>query len=131
MTPATSKSPTPLTDAVSFDLRDIAENGGVAQDEQLVRASEMEKLERANAELRKALEWKPIETAPKDWSNVILANVDDWNESVQGYYDCDAECWRSMSGIETEHNGECYPTHWMPLPNPPETATTESKGVTG
>lgn len=66
--------------------------------------------------------WQPIETAPKDWSNVILYLADEQDTVIQGYYDVEALCWRSMASINTHYNGVCEPTHWMPLPNPPSEA---------
>jgi hypothetical protein len=64
--------------------------------------------------------WRPIETAPKDWSNIILYLPEHGGDVVQGYYDCDSEGWRCMAGNNTGHNELCLPpSHWMPLPNPP------------
>jgi len=82
-------------------------------------------------------EWQPIETAPKDGTTVLL-----------GYYNRSGKwrtvrgCWYSDAQIaedwEEPHDGEagwyetaenaddtpncwnCSPTHWMPLPTPPE-----------
>ena len=73
-------------------------------------------------------EWQPIDTAPLDGTAVLLAggdcNSDDkfyravaWKDASEpsiwlvSFYD---DGW----GLIEYHN----PTHWMPLPDPPETA---------
>ncbi|MDP9196105.1 MAG: DUF551 domain-containing protein [Pseudomonadota bacterium] len=82
--------------------------------------------------LRKALntranipsqEWRPIEEAPKDGTNVLLFNPAKgttpfrvreakWCVTKSG-----GSTWRLSSGPFWAHN---EPTHWMPLPPPPE-----------
>lgn len=72
-------------------------------------------------------DWQPIETAPKDGSKILLVDGYDfmvvgwWGQSSVGYHQKEwvyGEC-------EGEYNSrnifDC-PTHWMPLPNPPEPA---------
>ena len=73
-------------------------------------------------------EWQPIETAPKDGTSVIVYN---------GKYVTEA-CWLDQPD-DDGHTGWCEsgfcfggilydlhnemdddPTHWMPLPKPPE-----------
>lgn len=73
------------------------------------------------------MEWQPIETAPFE----VLSFGDKWLEwcllwipdqyggfPIVGGMDADEWLWRddnrACGGIETE------PTHWMPLPPPPE-----------
>lgn len=69
-------------------------------------------------------EWQPIEMAPKDGTKIVLhfpgpwrdpseigASVGQWTGS---YWWCTA-IWAS-----SEMRGA--PTHWMPLPEPPEAA---------
>jgi hypothetical protein len=86
-------------------------------------------------------EWQPIETAPKDGTAILIAGGtyedDEGGVSFCGpvpftgvriaYWDAtpDAtgchECWNggpSGSAYNAEYWHE--PTHWMPLPNPPE-----------
>lgn len=64
------------------------------------------------------MNWQPIETAPKDGTNILVFGYGDmtvvhWN--IYGLY------WNlSESGAYAE-NGEWQPTHWMPLPPPPAT----------
>lgn len=64
--------------------------------------------------------WRPIETAPKDGTWVLLnlcKKGDDFNEPIYvvrtGWYDDENKEWTN-----------CYatlypPTHWMPNPSPP------------
>ncbi len=61
-------------------------------------------------------EWRPIETAPKDGVFVLITDGD----VVQiGYYEDHLMAWRSDAD-------QCRlwsdPTHWQPLPAPPERA---------
>ena len=62
-------------------------------------------------------EWQPIETAPRNATEilVILANHD--VHVVYGhYYDLRQKFeWAQFDGVN-DYN----PTHWMPLPKPPE-----------
>jgi hypothetical protein len=71
-------------------------------------------------------EWQPIETAPRDETDILVAGGTYGNECVSyefhgakftgvaiAYWD-KREKWFS--------GGECdyyHPTHWMPLPSPP------------
>jgi hypothetical protein len=62
-------------------------------------------------------EWQPIETAPKDGTDII---VSDSGELVSVAFFCeDTEMWFDSMN----HNGYDHtvrnPTHWMPLPAPP------------
>lgn len=63
-----------------------------------------------------ACAWQPIETAPKDWSDVLLHDPnypDDTRTVFEGFFDKNAERWRDARNQRVE------PTHWMPLPSPP------------
>lgn len=62
-------------------------------------------------------DWQPIETAPKDKADIILAFD---GISAPGHWIGD-EWWWFSSGEE----GPCDPTHWMPLPEPPTLLLTE------
>jgi hypothetical protein len=62
-------------------------------------------------------EWKPIESAPKDGTEVLLAYPGGIVKSGK---------WTLFGGYYEEHwaDGErprfgADPTHWMPLPPPP------------
>lgn len=72
------------------------------------------------------MEWQPIETAPKDGTHFIayLPEFDGLNNA------CQVECWFSKKGLENVYETipefeQYYPTHWMPLHQPPEQGETE------
>lgn len=79
-------------------------------------AAEQLRLERECAELRKALEWQPIESAPKD--RAILTS-DNQGRVITGWWQ--ADCWHTgwVSGGHRSDVEEIHPTHWRPLPPPP------------
>lgn len=69
-------------------------------------------------------EWKGIDTAPTDGRHVIVAVTNDppgfpgW--VAEAYFDEDAERWYSANTHSTDCvDGSLYPSHWMPLPEPP------------
>lgn len=64
-------------------------------------------------------EWQPIETAPKDGTEVLLWIDDDEESPRKGH-------WEPRLSLNRPHKwsvayGWCEdkPTHWMPLPAPP------------
>jgi len=62
--------------------------------------------------LRKLTKWQPIATAPKDRTYVMT-----WGEGG-----CRVAAWCVMTGQWRCGSIVNYsPTHWMPLPSPPET----------
>lgn len=69
-------------------------------------------------------EWQLIETAPKDWTHVIV--YDHASDNVcEAYYRAEADpqesCWYMANldgGFEDAVLAEV--THWMPLPEPPK-----------
>ena len=79
--------------------------------------------ERAALAARVAQAWQPIETAPKDGTEIVLFGDARWPRGIVptypdlkgvvgvGHYA--GGIWQFMSRI-----GE--PTHWMPLPHPPK-----------
>jgi len=93
-----------------------------------------------NAQLQEALallepyRWRPIETAPK-MKNILLFAVSDladdgrvrnWKMDT-GYWHTNAECW-NWAGSQVRKY-DVQPTHWMPLPAPPErVALAEGRG---
>jgi hypothetical protein len=67
--------------------------------------------------------WQPIETAPKDGTLILLANIEDIHDPwvVCGQWNKGAGWYNQFA---CAGNGDCKirPTHWMPLPPPPEAA---------
>lgn len=69
-------------------------------------------------------DWQPIETAPKDGRHVLLAVTNDPPNFPgyvsEGYYEEDRDCWYQANTHWTDQfDGALYPSHWMPLPEPP------------
>lgn len=63
-------------------------------------------------------EWQPIETAPKDGTNVLLVNRK--GNMAAGMF-MDGAWWlRGGNHPNIFFNGHHGPTHWMPLPKAPE-----------
>jgi len=62
--------------------------------------------------------WHPMETAPKDGTNILAFDPADTDEVCQGYV---VVRWHRDEWVEA--SGEQYqtykPTHWMPLPGKP------------
>jgi hypothetical protein len=73
----------------------------------------------AAKQLEQVREWQPIETAPKDGSEVLVCG---WNvcggvkKQVVRVGRWSSNCWQTGHA----YNGFMYTTHWMPLPDPPE-----------
>lgn len=63
------------------------------------------------ADALEAMQWQPIETAPKDGTHVLLHEPNGFS-GVAGL--CHFGMWLYFPGLEP-----IYPTHWMPLPAPP------------
>ena len=72
------------------------------------------------------MSWKPIETAPKDGTNVLVyerfpkwqkwVGKDEYDSYIEiGYYQDGDWCIRAH--VPPWNND---PTHWMPLPEPPK-----------
>ena len=68
------------------------------------------------------MSWQPIETAPKDGEAVLLwcPADEDWQSFVtSGWYESGIFD-RRWYACTDEQPMEPQPTHWMPLPAPPE-----------
>lgn len=75
----------------------------------------------------KLLDAKPIATAPRDGTRILVWDGDvwrpvNWNGAFGGSWHCCA----------TGHNGVAdYATHWMPMPEPPPPVVWRPDPVTG
>ena len=80
------------------------------------------KLKAENERLKWAQTWQPIESAPKDGTRILTIDADfDSHEGadVARYTGAFGGAWLDNS----KHIPKTiYPTHWMPLPTPPENA---------
>jgi hypothetical protein len=70
--------------------------------------------------------WMPIETAPKDGTAVLLWRLYDAGQITQAYWRRDTSDGTSAWGGSGWSFGEgcMQPTHWMPLPSPPDLAAS-------
>ena len=59
--------------------------------------------------------WKPIEIAPKDTEVLVYAPFDGVRSSTFKY-----GCWQRLTMAMLDDKDRNEPTHWMPLPEPPE-----------
>lgn len=68
--------------------------------------------------------WQPIETAPKDGTNILLVNRKGNMATGLWVVNGASKGWWLRGGNEpnTFFNGHHGPTHWMPLPKPPTSA---------
>jgi Protein of unknown function (DUF551) len=70
-------------------------------------------------------QWRPIETAPKDGTDVLLYLPNAHPPVRVGRYVAKgvirSDYWFYYSGvIESPREWEMVPSHWMPLPEPPK-----------
>ena len=66
------------------------------------------------------IEWQPIETAPKNDTPILVINV-----KFRGDKRPAVAVWHFEEHYIIEENGNgpaigIFPTHWMPLPEPPK-----------
>jgi hypothetical protein len=84
-------------------------------------------------EVEQVSEWQPIETAPKDGTDVIVMYMHIETQCVfNAFYASEGHGWekRDVGWWSYEHsevsrillNDFMTPTHWMPLPPPPKEA---------
>jgi hypothetical protein len=68
--------------------------------------------------------WKPIETAPKDGTYVLVYGTGLFGDKIPIVANFAQDCyfgrggWASNACIDDYYTME-HATHWMPLPNPP------------
>jgi len=98
------------------EMLDRFRNDGSCEKALLALLDECENLRRG---------WRPIETAPKDGAFMLCVaesghvNIMQW--CVDGY-------WRSNTKSPVGYWG---PTHWRPLPDPPDAAISENAARQG
>lgn len=66
------------------------------------------------------MEWRPIDTAPKDGTAILAWFTGEYPEPVvvQYYVKSLDFPWGAISSLDGEYHRD-YITHWMPLPPPP------------
>lgn len=71
-------------------------------------------------------QWKPIETAPKDGSLLLVTGCNGWSDVLAAWWVADSPeddgnggkaHWRGV--LNCVGPMRIDPTHWMPLPAPP------------
>jgi hypothetical protein len=90
-----------------------------------MRDKEQEQIRERDAEierLRAAMQWRPIETAPRDGTEVLLYTAQGMIQGCFAYGDWEQSVCAASYDAATAYI-ECVPTHWQPLPEPPKEAT--------
>lgn len=64
------------------------------------------------------MEWQPIETAPKDGSEILIARAGDCVDLAYWVGEMDKAWPWAVNGGQTAMAAD-WPTHWMLLPDPP------------
>lgn len=70
------------------------------------------------------MKWMPIETAPKDGSRIITYDGSEVRENRWFNFDVTG-CFPGSDAYCRWHPQES-PTHWMPLPEPPQSLSASS-----
>ena len=70
-------------------------------------------------------EWQPIETAPMDGTPLLLWG---WNDVQVGWFCNDRDDDREWINADYD---DLAPTHWMPLPAPPQQTRDSTHSSTG
>ena len=93
---------------------DTANNAICAENWSIGAEGALELLPAALDEIERLTRWRAIETAPTDtWALVFCPNKHRGSVSHQTVaFSIDDDWWDSDSRV--------YPTHWLPLPEPPE-----------
>lgn len=68
-------------------------------------------------ELKRRVEWQPIETHDGSRQDVL---INDDGFVCEAWFDDEAKGWWRSNTHQTDvTDGQVFPTHWMPLPAPP------------
>jgi hypothetical protein len=68
--------------------------------------------------------WQPIETAPKDGTPILCGFPDNFH-AQHGHFDDNTGKWGQLISFYYQ------PTHWMPLPAPPEATPAPTAAIEG
>lgn len=107
---------------LNSELTDALTDLNTARQDNASFGPELKRLTAENEKLRAALQWQPIETAPKD-GTPILAREKGAGPAV--YMMCamwsgsELEGWRIPGARGWTNARWFHPTHWMHLPPPP------------
>ncbi len=71
-------------------------------------------------------EWLDIDTAPLDGTDILLLTHDGMNMIVASWEEDAPDDWRWMTLDGPTYHRDVA-THWMPLPPPPQRATTSGE----
>ena len=69
-------------------------------------------------------EWQPIETAPRDGTLILTFDAEQESQCLVSHWKDSLDYWEP--GTWRDDGGT--PSHWMPLPEPPETAMKPREG---
>lgn len=79
--------------------------------------------------IEEAMKWQPIDTAPKDGKHILLYYPERnccirgaWLEATDGDWETGYKKWMEWQVDDELYIGDegYVPTHWMPLPTPPQ-----------
>lgn len=65
--------------------------------------------------------WLPIETAPKDGTPFLVSGFNYGNDCGERWHDIGVTSKKGAVVSTINANNLAFATHWMPLPQPPET----------
>ncbi len=65
--------------------------------------------------------WQPIESAPKDGTRLLVFSPVDG--VVSSHWE--GGVWQGLPWRSPRNAAKAAPTHWMPLPSPPEAANEQ------
>lgn len=119
---------------MSHDLPMFGRVGGIPEDT-------LKSWDETIAEAVKAQEWQPIETAPMNGTKILIWDGKQiyaawWHDQFEGlawdgeskelpYRGAWTDC--AVASFNYEEFMEYTPTHWMPLPAPPESITAATQ----
>lgn len=116
VTDADKEASAELAHAIGMSCEDFTSGGADVIVQALARHRQQ-----AERDTLARIEWRDIESAPKDWTDVLVFSPEHEGFNCGGvfsaFYDTDEACWFTHA---PGHNIRLNPTHWMPLPPAPE-----------